>query len=43
MENRKLNILERLRAQGGPFVSAEEVEIYLADATIDVKIISNER
>ena len=35
VENRKINILERLRAQGGPFISSDEVDAYLADGTIE--------
>ena len=38
VDNRKINILERLRAQGGPFVSADEVEVYLADPTTEDKV-----
>ena len=41
VENRKLNILEKLRAQGGPFVSSDEVDAYLGDTTIDIKAKSS--
>ena len=35
IETRKLNILEQIRAEGGPFTSVEEVETYLSDGNID--------
>ena len=35
IETRKLNILEQIRAEGGPFTSFEEVETYLSDDNID--------
>ena len=38
VENRKLVILAQLRAQGGPFVSVEEVDIYLADDSVAAEV-----
>ena len=35
IETRKLNTLEQIRAEGGPFTSVEEVETYLSDDNID--------
>ena len=35
IETRKLNTLEQIRAEGGPFTSVEEVETYLSDGNID--------
>ena len=38
VENRKLNILDRLKAQGGPFTAAEHVDHYLENTTDDLKM-----
>lgn len=38
VDNRRLTILERLKAQGGPFTSAEQVDHYLLNTTDDTKV-----
>lgn len=40
IENRKLNILEKLKTQGGPFTSEEEISAYLSTTKDDYKLKS---
>ena len=37
VENRKLNILEKLKQQGGPFTSSEQIDIYIKSKSDDNK------
>ena len=38
VENRKLNILDKLKKQGGPFTSDEQIQVYLVDSKDPLKV-----
>ena len=41
VENRKLNILDKLKSQGGPFTSAEQIQEYLVNTKNPSKVKLN--
>ena len=43
IENRKLAILDRIKAQGGPFSSAKEIDNYLLTTDDNLKTKTNQQ